>query len=463
MRSRQLQLDFLQDLLAQRQQDYKAVAEDYKVELDATTKNRLERQMSRLLEEIDRLDNELQKILKELEEENKQSPVVELKTILREHGDCFNEMQRAYQCFWQQRSFTAPFQPSSSDEMISQLLSLPPVRDRIYAALEDFAVQLIQVTGTDVLKAKLQIWGQQQLGEAWGDLFPLPQPTEQQEIKEIKSVLLINLLRSDEASTQSETEENYYQIKAWVIEDVQHYVEHQEGMHAIQLDEESDAATYALSTLSDELPMLICQFLVESEPLLEEDPELHIFLPLELMNDAVDRWQINEDYGLPQSLGCDYQVVLRCTERVSRSYRRAKLWKKKWQQHQTLLETIAHTAFIPMEEDNLVKLRDNSDECLEPVVGFTILQAPTRDSSNRLFGVLLQVGMPLAIWSREDLQNVSNASELDRVLKGCCLANLPDTVTTERRRSRQHAEDSHIGHHLSLLWDDPRLVPPRSA
>ncbi|MEO1792810.1 MAG: hypothetical protein AAFR25_11370 [Cyanobacteria bacterium J06629_19] len=77
--------------------------------------------------------------------------------------------------------------------------------------------------------------------------------------------------------------------------------------------------------------------------------------------------------------------------------------------------------------------------------------------------MLLQVGMPLAIWGRQDLVQVTNEAELDRVLNTCCLENLPGTVKNERRSARKKAEDSHVGHHLSLLWDDPHLVPPRSA
>ena len=71
--------------------------------------------------------------------------------------------------------------------------------------------------------------------------------------------------------------------------------------------------------------------------------------------------------------------------------------------------------------------------------------------------------MPLAIWGRQNLVQVTNEAELDRVLNDCCLDELPHTVKEERRAARRMAEDSHVGHHLSLLWDDPYLVPPRSA
>ena len=72
------------------------------------------------------------------------------------------------------------------------------------------------------------------------------------------------------------------------------------------------------------------------------------------------------------------------------------------------------------------------------------------------------MGFPLPIWGRTDLAEATNETELDRILE-VDLRDLPQTVRRERRESRKKPVGGHIGHHLSLLGDDPKLVPPKSA
>ncbi len=199
------------------------------------------------------------------------------------------------------------------------------------------------------------------------------------------------------------------------------------------------------------MPNLICRFLTEKSN--EKLPDVHIFVPLELINEAIDRWKLVDPYGRSNLLGCQYRVVLRCTERASRSYRQEPFWKEKWRKHQALLEEIACNVFMPGDDSDLDRLYDDLDKAAETIVGLKVTQPPIYVGADSLFGVLLQVGIPLAIWGRCSLINLPHEDELDRVLNACSLQNLPDTVKRERRAARSIAEDAHIGHHLSLLWD----------
>ncbi len=106
---------------------------------------------------------------------------------------------------------------------------------------------------------------------------------------------------------------------------------------------------------------------------------------------------------------------------------------------------------------------DLTDEDNENLVGLTLIDVPNQDSSTNIFNLIFELGFPLALWSRSNLSESTNEVELNRVLEACILANLPKTVKRERRESRKKPRNCHIGHHLSLLWDDPDLVPPKSA
>jgi hypothetical protein len=41
----------------------------------------------------------------------------------------------------------------------------------------------------------------------------------------------------------------------------------------------------------------------------------------------------------------------------------------------------------------------------------------------------------------------------------CCIEEVIEKVTEKRREALQN-QDSHIGHHISLLWEDPNRLPP---
>jgi hypothetical protein len=207
----------------------------------------------------------------------------------------------------------------------------------------------------------------------------------------------------------------------------------------------------------------LTQFLGECSNECINELEIHIFLPLALMNHAVDGWVLDDGYGILKRLGQEYKVVVRSTERLHRNYRQRPRWVKRWRQHQLSLQKIALEVFTSGNDNDLEELSDHLDEVADQIVGLKVTQAPSYIGRDSLFGVLLQSGLPLAIWGRCNLQLSTNEIELNRVLQGCCLASLPGTVKTERKKARKKDKDCHIGHHLSLLWDDPDLVPPKSA
>lgn len=460
MRAKQLQLELIKDQIETKTRDYKDVAKQLCLAIDPLVKNRCQRNLDNLQQEIEDLENLERTIQKELTQINSEAILTQLQNLLQAYPDNFNEILHTYIRVLEHRVWTMLSKPTCPDEVVNQLLRIPKSTFD-YAALDEFVAYLVtnaQLPNT--LIQSLQSWGEQRLSQEWTNL--IGEVTQRQMVvaQQANPALLVLVNRRDEATTQLKTE-TYYQIKAWWIKDIDRYRSNKEGISAVGITGQTGDETVAHRQLSAELPKLICSFLTERSN--ENLPELHIFVPLELINEAIDCWKLDDGYGRPNALGRQYRIVLRCTERVSRSYRQEPLWKKRWRKHQALLEEIACNVFMPGNDSDLDRLYDDLDEAAETIVGLKVTQTPIHVGADSLFGVLLQLGIPLAVWGRCPLTNLTHEDELNRVLKACSLKNLPDTVKGERCAARRIAKDAHIGHHLSLLWDDPYLVPPKSA
>ncbi|MBW4473577.1 MAG: hypothetical protein KME45_24855 [Stenomitos rutilans HA7619-LM2] len=447
----------MESQLAKFNEDRKNTESEIAATPDVTIRRTYENRLNLLFEQIEQKEQEI----KDLQAKLQGRSIDHLIKILQPSGSPLpiDGMRAAYLNVLRHRGWKNQHNPAMLDEIITQLFKIPKGQFD-YAPLEEFIAHLI-INLQDVgLIAELQHWGEEQLGQGWTDLLEQVEQQQSQHGQQAQSALLIAISRGDEASTQSQAE-TYYQIKAWLIHDTQDYQTHRQGISPIIVAGMTGDETYAQEALPDELPKLISQFLVESSHLFDSDPELHICLPVELMNHAIDLWKLDDDGPVKPMLGRRYKVVLRCTERWSRSYRQEKIWKQKWDRQKSFLENFACDAFIAGDDNNLEDLYYDLLE--ETVVGLKVKQAPTCVGTNSLFGVLLQTGTPIAIWGRTNLKSTTNDTELTRILNACCLKNLLHTVQEERQRARKVSPEAHIGHHLSLLWDDPYLVPPKSA
>jgi len=449
-------LEYLQSKRSGLENQIKKVQAELEVGTDVTIKDQYEKRLSLLFEELEKVDQDIVDCQTKIQGKS----INDLIQILHSSDNPLqiDIVRAAYLNVLRQRGWKNQHHPTTPNEMITQLFKIPEGQFG-YGAPEEFVAHVVINLQDGGLISALQRWGERQLGQGWADL--LKQVQQQiQPAQQTQPALLIAISRGDEASTQSQSD-TYYQIKAWLIRDTQDYQAHRQGISPIIIAGMTGDETYAQVDLPHELPNLISQFLVESNHLFDSDPELHICLPVELMNHDVDLWKLDDGGPVKPFLGRRYRVVLRCTERWSRSYKQEKMWKQKWERHKSLLEKIACDAFIEGDDDDLEALYYDLLE--ETVVGLKVKQAPTAVGINSLFGVLLQAGTPIAIWGRSNLQSTTNDIEFARVLGLCQLSNLLHTVKEERQKARRASADAHIGHHLSLLWDDPYLVPPKSA
>jgi hypothetical protein len=171
---------------------------------------------------------------------------------------------------------------------------------------------------------------------------------------------------------------------------------------------------------------------------------VELMVPLGFFGCDADRWALQRGLGKSVPFGVDYQVVLRSWERsYDPSCRRiAPVWEAKWRGAQVP----GTPAWVCTEADaGRIDTVLHGDGPTSVLVGF----APDPEAVLR---PIVAAGVPVAVWPRES----STPLHLD------CVADLasrpaiwPALVKKYRRNAYSSADPKHLGHHLSVLWDDP--------
>ena len=357
------------------------------------------------------------------------------------------------------------------DEIIQELTRIATSQSA-YTALDEFIACLVHGATDPMLVMALNRWGQQYcLGKNWLQLYDDINSNQDKRLENAQPAILIAITRSDEASTQSQIEEKYYELKAWLIEDVETYKAQKTGYHALVLTGSPEAKPCLIEELLQKITDLLTYFLSENNRLCEHclnEPQVHVFLPLELMHLGVDGWLLTPaDSKHPELLGQNHRVMVRCANRYERTYTKNARWKKRWKLYQSQLEVSAKDAFILGNDEDIEELQDILDETVQDnhskIVGLHVTQSPVETKD--LVYEILYSGLPLALWPRQNLAGAAHETQLQALLTNCCLEGLPDSVKDSRYKTRRkkYTPDLHIGHHLSFLCDDPHLVPPKSA
>jgi vWA-MoxR associated protein C-terminal domain/vWA-MoxR associated protein middle region (VMAP-M) 1/Effector-associated domain 1 len=177
-----------------------------------------------------------------------------------------------------------------------------------------------------------------------------------------------------------------------------------------------------------------------------QHPIIMFFLPRKLLNVPVDTWRIR---NIP--IGTQHKVLIRTYERDS-EYEFQSIWKDKWKLSQEQLEELCSchvisggcdwkTLFVKLNQSNAVALK--------------LSKPPSQD----IFNVIHETAIPVAIWLRCKQENINFQAELDTLLN-CPLFELPEQVRKKRLEAFPiEDENAHIGHNLSLLWEDPHILP----
>jgi hypothetical protein len=246
-----------------------------------------------------------------------------------------------------------------------------------------------------------------------------------------------------------------YTVEAWIIADIQTY-NYKSGTGCEQLDlSEFDEQHFSI----EEIKTVLNKCLDKID--IAQDLTIEIFVDLALLNYAADSWQLESDLDLglsPASIGQDYRVVVRSNERLTASYGRHKaFWQEKWEELQRLANLSTCCGFW-LDDGDLGNLRSQLRS--SEIIGLKMTKAPEKIGKGSIFAVILETAIPVALWLRQNLPERDCQTEIDQILD-CCIHNLPETVKNKRVEAFREPPDTHIGHHLSLLWEDPYRLPPQ--
>ena len=141
-----------------------------------------------------------------------------------------------------------------------------------------------------------------------------------------------------------------------------------------------------------------------------------------------------------------YIVTFRLAERLEDEAQDLEgAWQRKWEN-------------LNYNQGNVVDFyhTDDYELGLDETVGIKLNKL---SETAKFFDLIVLNSLPLAIWSRRDLQTISCQNEINRILRNVQgnFNQLPKEVTNERKKAEG---EEHIGRHICLLWDNPERMPP---
>ncbi|NEO28428.1 MAG: hypothetical protein F6K03_16490, partial [Kamptonema sp. SIO4C4] len=249
---------------------------------------------------------------------------------------------------------------------------------------------------------------------------------------------------------QQEGTSDRYGIKAAFIQDIHRYTpQHPIGYEPLEFNIDP----FSLEQLTTPPPELLGELIDRLIEMRLGELQIEVFLPFNLLDQAVDGWQCESDYDEPFPIGQDYPLVIRIWDRLGykKPYRKVIEWRKKWQEDR----------FQQSCQELLVcgdRTREEICEDLElkEAMGWRKTQPPQVGKGGE-FSIVMREGIPIALWTRENLENCCNTEKYQDLLE-TPLQDLPKTL--KRIRNSTPPDQTHLGHHLALLWDNPHHIPP---
>ncbi|MBD1215213.1 MAG: trypsin-like peptidase domain-containing protein [Dolichospermum circinale Clear-D4] len=184
---------------------------------------------------------------------------------------------------------------------------------------------------------------------------------------------------------------------------------------------------------------------------LQRDINLVFFLPTKMLNYPVEQWIITEN-NVQYLLGKKYRVIVRDYNRLLPTYVKYQgTWISKWEQLQLNKNKVCEKIFKTYKENHD---QDILLEMLDDAIGI-ILTAFSEEEYKQIFAHFLNSATPIGICYRHNDQFTQLLDCLS-----CSVFNLPEKFKKQRLNSRTQ-DPNHIGHHISLIWENPNIQPTK--
>ena len=197
----------------------------------------------------------------------------------------------------------------------------------------------------------------------------------------------------------------------------------------------------------DKLPAVLRE-LIRQKLRKDPIPTIHLFVPRTLFDDDLEVMPCN---SLGVRLGSEYPVLIRTnlkTHPVGCYYYDD--WQEKWERWEAAFEN---------DSSQHIEVIDCSLQGIETIEKLKDRDAAILDnchSASDFFELIApETALPVALWVRESQFYVEIPTLLDGKVK-----NLPDRIREERRIASKCPTETMLGDRLSLIWEDPKIIPP---
>lgn len=220
----------------------------------------------------------------------------------------------------------------------------------------------------------------------------------------------------------------------------------------------------------EELPKVFQTLVRETVRLLPSEETtliIEVFLPLELMLTDVDQWPISIGTRSTTKIGIVHSVVARSLERILPEWKDSfwQPWVRKWNRYQESAHTQALSKIFWIdgaESGQPEKLHGRLRP--EDVVGVIQTWLPSDDTLNdeivlNIADSILAAGIPIGVFIRSCRYNsIDTRRYFEQLLSRNVMCDLPAIVNEQRNEAAGNHE--HYGCYLTVLWDDPKRLPP---
>lgn len=205
-----------------------------------------------------------------------------------------------------------------------------------------------------------------------------------------------------------------------------------------------------------------CNIYIKGQP---TEINIEIFLPTEcLFNEWVDKYLYQDEFEFDVSIVRKYKVVVRSSERAEKihtetGYNLRSKWKKVqqiWNDDSCINQvfTIDEGNF---DDNKLQKLQEKL--LLSEKTILVVSCSLSNLDQQKLCRVIHSAGIPIVLWSRCDVKDLSNPQEFDAIVERVPLKRWTERITELRRESALDTRnENHLGNTIFVMIDNPNRV-----
>jgi hypothetical protein len=197
---------------------------------------------------------------------------------------------------------------------------------------------------------------------------------------------------------------------------------------------------------------------------------IELFLTFQHICEAVDLWELHDE---EEPIGIIHRVVVRSYERICNPDYENRL-NEVWIDFRSFIEQLDDTVNIAEKFEELLELDKNWKKLPSKIrmaqkFGLKIAcSIPSKSDHEKIFKSICQSGLPVALWSRNEVITDTDLSAMNSFISVNNLKNpsiLLENIRIWRENAFSAEDDSEtaIGNHLGILFDNPERLPPFEA